>query len=223
MIAEFLGWSAEAWTAIGTLALAIATVVAVFFAERLRRWVTQTQLTTSVVMEPPDVHMIELLTLDPQRNIVGRKQVLWLRMRVSNAIKVAAEAAEVSVLDVWRIRPNGNREHLTTFLPLPLLWSHFGAMNIVIPRGLFRHVDLGYLEENELGKTQLVVTTIVQPTGVGTDATSPNLLAAGTYEFEIMVTAANAKPMKERWKLTFPETWSSDEAAMTGAVSMVRA
>ena len=51
-------WSPETWTAIGTLALALATVFAVFAAEPLRHRFGRATLEMSINPTPRDVHMI---------------------------------------------------------------------------------------------------------------------------------------------------------------------
>jgi hypothetical protein len=54
---EFLGWSPETWTAIGTLALAGATllvIVVALFEEPLRRYFSRAKLSMAIGKESPD-------------------------------------------------------------------------------------------------------------------------------------------------------------------------
>jgi hypothetical protein len=122
-------WAPETWTAIGTLALALATVAlalvtvfAVFAAEPLRQRFGRASLEMSINPTPPDVHMITQLTrVSPER--VQENKVLYIRVRVDHTGGRAAKDAELIARRVWRLE-GAQRELVTKFLPLPLTWSH---------------------------------------------------------------------------------------------------
>lgn len=66
-VAALLAYSPEAWTAIGTIALAVTTAIAVavaLFQEQLRRFFGRARLSMEIRPTPPDVHQIQLTLPD---------------------------------------------------------------------------------------------------------------------------------------------------------------
>ena len=220
MIAEVFGWSPEAWTAIGTLALAIATVVAVFLQEPVRkRRFGMARVALEVSASPPDVHMIEMR--NPTNGVlIGR--VLYLRLRATHRGGPSIENAEVVATGVWRI-VDGHREPHTAFLPMPLLWSSAsGSTTIRIPAGVFRHCDLGYIGRIGVSQSNLTLSTAVQPFGVGSHGKPASVLEHGAWEIETVLTADNVKPVHSSWHVGFSADWSDDESVMLSKVTVQR-
>src|SRR5438034_2621471 len=115
--------SPETGTAIGTLALAVATVllaVVAVFAEPLRRRFSHTRLVATIRVAPPDTHQIEVRT--PTGASIGN--AVYSRIRVENVGDAAAENVEVLVSRVAAVDA-GKETEVTWFLPMSLVWSHF--------------------------------------------------------------------------------------------------
>lgn len=72
------------------------------------------------------------------------------------------------------------------------------------------------------GETHLLLSTMVQPFGVGTSVEWPNLFGPGTYEIELILSADNATPIRETWIIGFDGAWSSDESTMLSRLSVRR-
>jgi len=219
VIAEVFGWSPEVWTAVGTLALAVATVVAVFLQEPVRRRFGTARVTVEVSATPPDVHMIEMRNPDTLA-LIGR--VLYLRLRATHTRGPSIENAEIIASGVWRIA-HGRSEPHTAFLPMPLLWSSAGGSTAIrIPAGVFRHCDLGYIGRLGVSESNLTLSTAVQPFGVGSQGKPASVLDPGTWEIETVLTADNVRPVRARWQVRFSADWSDDECVMLSMVTVRR-
>ena len=164
--------------------------------------------------------MVEQQLIASTGAVVGTPQVLYVRVRVQNGETVTAQRVSVVATKIERINANRTVDRLKTFSALPLTWSHFGGTYLDVPRGQFRYIDVGFLREDDNGNAEFLVSTVVQSFGVGTNRTVPNVLEAGTYEIELVISAENARPRTEVWRLSFPSTWVADEARLTAGLSM---
>jgi hypothetical protein len=67
--------------------------------------------------------------------------------------------------------------------------------------------------------------TVVQPNRVAT-GDRPNVLGAGdyggAYEFELLMTGDNVKPLRTTWRLSFSKEWSEVESEMLERISITR-
>jgi hypothetical protein len=71
MVGSLFGWSPETWTAIGTLALALATVLALLSGP-IARWRAQARLDMSIPVTQPDMHRIAMAYVDSKQGVVVR-------------------------------------------------------------------------------------------------------------------------------------------------------
>jgi len=213
--------SSGGWTAVGTLALASATVLlaaVAVFTEPLRRRFSRTHLTVEIRAVPPDMHQIEM------RNAVTGASAglsVYARIRVTNIGPVAAENVEILASRVEQIT-GGVRADLASFLPLSLTWSHFQPPTslVRVPAAVFRHCDLGRFQPLPGdSRTVFVMSTIAQPNPVAGGAI-PHVLEAGDYGLHLVVTGDNIEPLQRRFRLRFPSQWSDDEAAMLASVTL---
>lgn len=199
----------DAWTAIGTIFLG-AVALLTFFYDRYKNRRARVSMIISIT--PPDCHQIELT--NPQTGEFVSK-CIYIRIRVEHIRGNSAEDAEIIVSNFWSIDENGRRNVRRAFLPMNLKWSHFGGKKRSIPRGLFRHCDFGSFQPKYTNNTHTVLRldTAVQPNRVG-DGEIPNVIEAGKYEFELMLSGVNANYIRKRWILEFDESWSEDESEM---------
>jgi hypothetical protein len=214
-------WSPETWTAIGTLALAAATVAVLFLQEPIRGRYARAQLAMSIAPRSPDVHFIEMRFFDNDGDLIHQESVLYVRVLVTHRSGRTAENVELYAAKVWAMGPNGERETVTKFLPMPLLWSNAdGATAIRIPPGVSRHCDLGYLGRQGVLPTKLFVSTKVQPAGVGNALELPSVLEPGTYEIEVVLSGDNVSPIRQTWRIRCPREWFDDESRMITAAAV---
>jgi hypothetical protein len=119
------------------------------------------------------------------------------------------------VSNFWTIDENGKKKVKKAFMPMNLKWSHFEGKKRSIPRGLFRHCDFGSFQPKYINNTHTILRldTAVQPNKVS-DGEIPNMIEAGKYEFELMLSGVNSNFIRKRWILEFDEDWSDDESEM---------
>jgi hypothetical protein len=218
----------SAWTALATICLAAATfltALVAFFQDGIQRWLRRSRLSLEIRKVPPDTHQIAM-----SRSVTGpggirlelpQVPALWVRARVTHLRGPSATEVEMVVEKVW----NGHgqeRVQRETFLPLNLSWAHVGGSTMKIPRGLFRHCDIGRFEQDaQSTSTVFVFSTIVQPNVVATGS-FPNVLKAGDYEFDLLMTGENVKPVRTTWRLSFPPAWSDDQDEMLNRIAISR-
>lgn len=211
------GWGPATWTAVGTLALAAATLIVAtvaVFAEPLRRRLSRTRVTAELNGRPPDLHQIALTN-----RFTGAPagSAMYSRFRIKNEGEVAAESVEVFVSEV-----RSAAGVVPTFLPLSLTWSHYEPPSSTtrIPAGMYRHCDLGRFVEHD-GRTIFLMSTIVQPNAVAGGA-PPNFLSEGDYEIDTTVGGDNVRLWSATWRLSFDGRWSDDERLMLKRIKVGR-
>jgi hypothetical protein len=210
----------DKWTAIGTLVLAAGTIllaIIALFQENIQRRFRRSHLTLEIRKAPPDTHQIAMKRyVDTGKgSVLELPQIpaLYVRARIIHVKGPSANQVEIVVEKVWNGHGKG-RTPRDTFLPLSLSWAHFGGSTIAIPHGIFRYCDVGrFVKDEKSEKTFFMFTTVVQPNAVATGS-PPNVLEAGDYEFELMMTGDNVKPVRTTWRLSFLEEWSEDESEM---------
>jgi hypothetical protein len=213
-----LGWSPEVWTAIGTLVLAAVTVAALFLQDPIRRRYGLAELSMSIASRLPDVHFIMMTGVTTEGGL-HQEPVLYIRVLVTHRRGRTAENVELFAARVWEIDTSARTE-VGKFLPMQLLWSNAdGATSLRIPPGVSRHCDLGYIGRG-YKYPRLVVSTKVQPAGVGTFGELPSVLDPGTYEIEVVLSGDNVKPISKAWRITCPATWSNNESTMIAAAAV---
>jgi hypothetical protein len=120
----------------------------------------------------------------------------------------------------------GQRVFVRTFLPMSLRWSHFQppSATVRVPRRAFRHCDLGHFTYDVDSQTTIFVfDTIVMPNPVGSGAGEfPNVLKAGIYEVDLILTGDNVHVERGRWRIEFPPEWSEDEDEMLERIRIER-
>jgi hypothetical protein len=205
----------EQWTARGTIILAIVTffaVIVALFQEKIKDFFLKAKLEMKIILSPPDTHQIALT--DQSGRLISK--CIYIRIRVTHLKGKSAEDVEIMVSNFWQII-NGKKIRVKEFLPMNLKWSHFQsftipAINIRIPRGLFRHCDFGRIQP-KASIPVLILDTMVQPNPVADDLI-PNQFFPGKYEFELLLSGSNTKLIKKRWIIEFDNYWSDDEREM---------
>lgn len=91
-----------------------------------------------------------------------------------------------------------------------LKWSHTHEIKTNIVPNFYRYCDFGSFRKCNNGNVILLIDTIVQPNPVS-GGKVPNVIEAGNYEFEIMVSGKNIKPQKKTYELSFKNKWEEKE------------
>lgn len=194
------------------LALAVITLFAVMvalFQEWIKKALNKTRLEVQINKQSPDCHQI-LLTAPNGRPV---SNCIYSRIRVTNLNKTnTSYHTEVFISHFWQILRSGNKAEIKTFLPMNLKWSHTHESNTNILPNIYRYCDFGSFRNDGNG-IYLLIDTIVQPNPVS-GGIIPNKINPGKYEFEIITSGENVKPLVKKWKLEFGNFWSDDELAM---------
>lgn len=213
-------------TAVGTLALASATLVLALvavFQDRIRSWLSRPSLEMTVRTGPPDCVKIPLTYSMTDRR--QQTDCYYFRVLVTNTGNEAAQMVEVFVAGVHKQDDTGSFQPLKSFLPLNLTWANYGQPFFPrISRGLPKHCDVAHIvhpasrrylaaEDNRrLGvgpnQTLLSLDLIVKPN------TLSHLLSAATYRVDLIVGAPNAASKTRCLEIVHSGQWFDDEDRM---------
>ena len=111
-------WIWSAAVAVGTIALAVVAA----FSEEIKKAFNRTKLRFKFAQAEPDCHEITMTGQD-QAGTIARAKSYWVRFRVYNDGRNAAENVEVFLSDVFRIE-NGNPQVHRRHIPLDLKWAN---------------------------------------------------------------------------------------------------
>lgn len=208
------------WISIIAAAITFLAVAVALFQEKIKDFFRTARLDVKINLEPPDCHQIALT--DPRSGSTICNSI-YIRFRVQHLSGDSAENVELMLSNFWRYGGNGSKEVVREFLPMNLVWSHFQPQRIEvrIPKKLFRHCDFGSFRPFTINNgTILKLDTMVQPNTVA-GGNLPNVVLPGQYEFEVMISGNNVKPLTKRWSLEFGRAWSEDESEMLGRIKIV--
>lgn len=200
------------WLAIG---IALLLGIAGVFQDWIRGCFKKPKLHISIKMGPPDCHKTSFYQKDVDRKICD---TYYFRFRVENDGNYYAENVEAMVSEVYIKRDDGYVK-LDSFLPLNLLWSHYGQLNVPkIQPKLFKHLDFGhileskyaYLERSEINKANIFFAfdVAVKPN------TGSHVLLPGDYKIKIIFAGNNLKPQEKTYHLILGDRWDDNEQEM---------
>jgi len=222
------GSNAEWATAIGTIALAVMTFLAVLaavFQDRIRSWIWRPKLDLRILPQPPDC--LKIPAAWPTPGTVSQADSYYLRAQVENTGHRAAEMVEVYLGEILEQTPSGDFVRQQTFLPLNLLWANFREPTMFLDHlspHVPKHCDVAHIidpaartsipgEDNPgLGltsqQTALSLDLVVKPN------TFSYLLPPGTYRLKLVLGAANARPVAKYVKIALTGQWFDDQEQM---------
>lgn len=199
----------------------LAVLVAVFH-EWLRQKFTRCALDMKINLIPPDSHQIELIHYGQQMLSTGmplvietgRERTLYVRAKISHKGGSPGENAEIMITSFKEFDKNDRLVEVSNFLPMNLVWSHFQPRtNIIrVPKKLFRHCDFGHFVKKN-GKAILILDTIVEPNVIASGE-KPNNFKGGKYQFELLLSGDNIRPVKKKFNIEFSGDWSENEEEM---------
>jgi len=198
------------WVSVGLAIVTFLALLVALFQERIRKFWNRSILDMEISLAPPDCHQISLFNKNGEDF-----PSIYIRIKVIHKKGAAGENVEIMPINVFKINKDNKKERLEYFLPISLVWSHFQPRKntIRIPVGLFRHCDFGhFVQAPNNNQAILILDTMVQPNPVA-EGEIPNIIRPGKYQFELLLSGDNVKPIKKKWKLEFNE-WSDDESIM---------
>ena len=210
-------------TAIGTVAAVVVALFLAVFHEHLRRWWWHPTLEIRLRNSPPDSH--RTIWTHQARNLA--LPCYYFRIRVHNSGNASAENVEVFIERIERRRADGEYENWQQFLPLNLLWSHYGFVYFPkIAPDTEKYCDLGHIfrpdqrqqleregEDNRLlglseTETVMCLDLAVRPN------TGSHLLPRAEYRIGVVAVAANAAVERRTLELNLTGQWFDDEPRM---------
>jgi len=207
------------WISVTLAAITFLAVLVALFQEKIKDHFRTAKLDMKINLSPPDCHQIAL-TNSQNGSFISNS--IYIRLKVEHIEGDTAENVEIMLSNFWKI-VGDNKHIIKEFLPMNLVWSHFQPRRteIRVPRKLFRHCDFGYFVPfNDDQGTILKLDTMVQPNPVAGGGL-PNIIQPGKYEFELMLSGDNVKPLTKRWQLEFGRNWIEDESKMLESIKII--
>ncbi len=209
---------AEWLVGLGTLVLAAAAV----FQQTIRGWFYHPRFDVSIKTEPPDCVAVPFTS-----PITGEflANAIYLRIWVLNVGNATATQAEVYAKELRRKRADSTWERVGAFPPMNLIWANTNRwiyFPTIVPN-MGKHCDLGHIADpagrqllNEHAprlnltsdQTSLAFDLMVPPNHKG------HIIGPGDYQLDILVAAANVRPIKRTVMVSLEGTWYPDETAM---------
>jgi hypothetical protein len=203
------------WISTATAALALLVAL---FKEEIQSFWRRPKLVLRASLAPPDCQRTILTVGDG-----SQVPCYYLRLWVANKGKMTATEVQVFVSRLMRKKsPSGAYETDTKFMPMNLMWSHLGEpVAKGISRGMGRHCDLAsVLRRDDAAKLGQTLP------GVGADKTllclelevKPNTMShlwePGEYKLDLLIAAANTRPVERRIEIRLTGHWFDDEETM---------
>lgn len=214
----------------GTISLAIVAA----FQDRIRARLMRPEFKASITVEPPDSHKTILRIINkyepatgapPSFRVVHEAECYYFKLRVENSGNQRAEKVEVFAAGLSSRDADDVFRPVHDFMPLNLRWSnvHTTYLDAISPE-MWKFCDLGHIinpdkrepfeaENNpELGlppeKTFLSLDLEVKPNNL------LHLIAPGVYRIDLMIGAANSKPIRKTFEINHTGDWFDDETKM---------
>jgi hypothetical protein len=148
-----------------------------------------------------------------------RGEAYYFRIWIENRGRQRADDVQVFAAHLRFKHADGIFRSVETFLPMNLRWSHsrtslpdiFADINPLMGK----HCDLGFISDPEnptlpalplLDRGQVTFDLALE----ALSNTQSHRLLPGTYQLELRIAAANAKPVARQIQLTFSGRWYSD-------------
>lgn len=207
--------------AIGTIGASVVALFIAIFHERLRTLLWHPILVIRFENRPPDANLIPVMN----ENTGAMADCYYFRLRVYNEGNTSAEMVEVFVEEIHRRRANGTFEPWQEFIPLNLVWAHYGQAYFPrIPPHIYKHCDLGHIIDpshrhqfpSEVhprpnipqDQTMMCLGLITLP------RSGTHLLLPGFYHLVVVAVAANADIVRRTVEINLTGNWYADEQRM---------
>ena len=211
-------WNAGWWVAIGTISLGIVAI----FQDKIRDFWHRPRLNLDFIIEPPNCHKT-ILNYIKNEVVIDRAFCCYYRLKITNFGEGSAKEVEVMIVNKYIKQQNGLFIEDNSFLPLNLLWSHYGKVVMEnIPPSLFKHCDFGRIVEpqyrdREIGGLVEIdsgIKTVLNLDLAQKPNTGSHIVLPGTYRFKITVASSNTKPITKVFELEYNDFWDNNEKEM---------
>jgi hypothetical protein len=213
-------FTAEWLTAIGTVGAVILALILALWGEKIGRWRIRPKLSLEAhVGRPESVSVRRQGAYTLTTGYTGSFDAgaaYFFRLAIRNRGNTEARDVQVFLESVERI-VNGKPERIPECTPMNLVWSNRrnATLPTLLPEMPPVYCDLVHVDEpkprstsEEQPDAQLVLD-VEFPSNTGGHA-----LAAGTYQFGIILAAANHKPHRYKLEVIFSGTWYTEEGKM---------
>lgn len=212
------------WAALEAIGTLLAVIVALFWRD-IRNWLRRPRLRILPIESgPPD--WVKVPTKRRRRadgKVLAEADTYYLRMRVKNEGLARAEEVEVFAARLVKEQDGKSRE-VESFIPMNLEWAHRGAVLPGLSPDMYRYCAIAAIFDPEKrpefppqdeqwpdvpqNKTILSLRVATPTTAKG------YLQPSGTYQLELELGAANARPEKKTLEITLSGAWYDDEDKM---------
>lgn len=208
---------------VGGIATSAAVIVALF-KDPIFRYFRQPRLTVRLLPESPDCLLSPFTARDKNGAVKWTGQSYWLRLWIQNEGVDPAAQVQVFISKLYRRGADGKFAVVSAFPPMNLRWSNARDWNnpeifaaSILQKPLGKHCDLCSISDPAYPADKLEgypdkcianLQTEVFP------SSNVQRLSPGEYVIEVIVGAANAKPVVAYVRLNLKGGWSTDFATM---------
>lgn len=209
----------------------ISNIVALFlgllgiFQDGIRSWFRGPAFKISLQLEPPDSHKIDMRD---RSTGVFMYDAYYFRFRVLNNGNQAMEGVEAMVTELYKKEDSGIYKRVENFLPLNLVWSHYGGTTAEkIQPAFFKHLDFGHIIKTEFAHLDyyhflnnysivFILDTAITPN------TGSHYIFPGDYKIRVNFAANNLKPNNKIYHLFIADKWMDNEHEMLNRCLSIR-
>jgi hypothetical protein len=196
--------------------ITFCAVLIALFQDKIKQIFNKAKLEIELNLDWPNSHKIDLTN-----NLQKVSDSFYMRIKVSNFSSVPAENVEIMPIKFIKI-VDGRKVPLINFLPISLVWSHFQPeTNVIrIPPSFFKHCDLFcFIPNLESNQMRLSIRTLAKPNKVSNNELG-NIFGPGKYQFELLVTSDNIKPITKKWEIEFNK-WFDNEDELRKNIKLI--
>ncbi len=224
---QFIGWGGwdwHGWGAIGSIATALALVVALALGLGITRVLFKPFLTVSLTPGYPDFCPVATANGSEQyycrfrvNNSAATRPIARARRWWRNARRVSATNVEVMLSKLWDVTSKPAKE-IQPFLPVQLTWAYRVTSPLLRPEtevivetiqpDVFRYCNLCRVDKAALNWLEFATFVIPNPMQGKWATRKP----VGLYEVDLVLTAANFGPEFVTFRIDFKGgAWPADD------------
>jgi hypothetical protein len=213
---------------IATTVAVIGALIIAIFQDRMRAWVMRPELDASVDTKSPDCLKIDYGIWASPGKLLAVGNSYYLRIKVENKGKMAAESVEVFADRLLRLHADGSFQEVKTFLPMNLKWANIdeAVLPVLHPHHTYRHCNVAHIikpehrsrfsvqaEDKQFPDVPPEKTILSFDTSVKAHTMS-HLAPPGKYHLVVVLSAANAEPVEKTLEINLTGDWYDSEPKM---------
>lgn len=214
LVTTSVSWT-DILTAIGTVGAVLISLGLIFYKEW---WEPRWRRARLIISVDPVYSFAVDSSLEAISNEANEEMFTSgkVRLRVEHISGNPARNVEIFITKMWDIE-FGKRKQRKNFFPTSILWSGKSEERIVkydFAPNTIRFCDLGtYVCSWESNEWEFNVASSYFAGNPMVEKFS-NILPAGTYELELLITGENVEPTTSRWHIKIDGDWSNKEEIM---------